>query len=186
MTQDNVLLIGPPGSGKTMWARNAAKVIPFGNLANPLIGYTYRVAGLSETTLDSPPWRAPHHTISKAGMVGTTARGGWMWKPGELSLANGGILFLDELPEFRPDVLDAVREAVMTGFVTYPNFRVPTAFRLIAAMNPCPCGWQGTVKRECQCPERAVKRYLEKVPKWLRDACKVVELGMPPAVREVR
>jgi len=161
----NLLLIGPPGTGKSMLAQRLAGVLPPLSPEDGLESAMLRsVAGRPSTALDrQPPFRAPHHGASAAAVVG----GGVPPGPGEISLAHNGVLFLDELPEFSRSVLEALREPLETGRVCIAragcSLDFPARFQLIAAMNPCPCGYAGDARRECRCSTADIARYRNRV-----------------------
>ncbi|HEY7682886.1 MAG TPA: YifB family Mg chelatase-like AAA ATPase [Gemmatimonadales bacterium] len=169
----NVLLIGPPGAGKTMLARRLPTILPSLTLDEALEATRiHSVAGLlapGRSLLGARPFRAPHHTVSDAGLIG----GGSTPRPGEVSLAHVGVLFLDELPEFRRNVLEVLRQPLEDGIVTLSRATVsltyPARFTLVAAMNPCPCGHQGDPVQPCRCDPIAVERYLARVSGPLLD-----------------
>jgi magnesium chelatase family protein len=169
----NVLMVGPPGAGKTLLARAMPSILPAMTIGEALdVTRVYSVADLlpSETPMiRERPFRAPHHTISHAGLVG----GGNWPRPGEISLAHRGVLFLDELPEFGPRVLEVLRQPLEDKVVTISRARgshsFPANFMLVAAMNPCPCGYFGDQVRECTCTPSTVTRYQKRISGPLLD-----------------
>jgi magnesium chelatase family protein len=185
----HLIMIGSPGAGKTMLARRLVTVMPPLTLAEAVeVTEIYSICGhlpTGQTLIKRRPFRTPHHSISYAGLVG----GGTTPSPGEVSLAHQGVLFLDEFPEFRRDVLEALRQPLEEGVVHITRVRgtadFPAQFMLLAAMNPCPCGFALDPKHECRCGGGEIRRYRHKVSGPLWDRFDIHLLVPPLTVEEL-
>lgn len=195
--RDHVLIVGAPGSGKTVWAHRQATKVPIREWDTRYSDseFFHRVAGYREDWEKSKgimasevrmPFRAPHHSVSLAGLTGCFSKG-WKLRPGELSLAHGGVLLLDEAQEFRRELLEEVARVVRAGYVVLGakaddgerlsnvSLRVPAEFRLIVACSPCPCGWRGHPRegRSCRCTDERIARHMGRLGPLL-EICRTV------------
>ncbi|MBQ1256013.1 MAG: YifB family Mg chelatase-like AAA ATPase [Clostridia bacterium] len=183
----NVLMVGPPGSGKTLMARCVPSILPDMSFEESLVATRiHSVAGTMPESglLTERPFRSPHHTASHVSLVG----GGIHATPGEISKAHHGVLFLDELPEYRRDVLEALRQPMEDGFVTITRVSAqstyPSEFMLICSMNPCPCGHYGSKTHECRCTPNDIRKYLSRISGPLLDRIDMhIEVESIPAER---
>ena len=174
----NVLLVGPPGSGKSMLSKRLPSILPDMSWEESLeVSQIYSVMGMLDAKtplVTQRPFRSPHHTISNAGLAG----GGTNPRPGEISLSHKGVLFLDELPEFKKDTLDLMRQPLEDGMVTISRVSgavtYPAEFMLVCAMNPCKCGWYGDPSGRCTCTEQAVINYRSRISGPLLDRIDII------------
>jgi magnesium chelatase family protein len=183
----NVVMVGPPGSGKTMLAMRLPTILPPLNMEEALeVTKIYSISGKmprDQGLVTTRPFRSPHHTISAAGLAG----GGAVPKPGEISLAHFGVLFLDEFPEFNRDALEALRQPLEEGVVNVSRVAgaasFPARVMLVAALNPCPCGYYMDATRSCSCPVTKIRGYLQRISGPLLDRVDI-QIEVPRLMRD--